>query len=197
MGVAQLMEWLEALAQTLEMEPHALIVWLIAQAIGIIGMVINIFSMQCRKTSGVIIMLLIGSSFFGINYLLLGSYAGAVLNVFSVFRSLYLLSDKRKAKGDQLVVLSAVLLICGGVGIYFDGWIGLIPLLAQAAGTVGMWLRNGAKLRVLQLTLCSPLWLLNNVIVGSIGGIICEVFVISSVLISIARYGWKYLKESD
>ena len=170
---------------------------LLGQILGLCGMVINILSMQCRKTSGVVVMLLIGSSFFGFSYLLLGSYAGAVMNLFSVFRSIYLLLDKRKAARGQLVIMSAVLCVCGGVGICFDGWIGLIPLLAQVAGTVGMWLRNGAKLRVLQLTLCSPLWLLNNLIVGAVGGIICEVFVISSVLISIARYGWKYLKESD
>lgn len=187
------MEWFTSIAQAIGMSSLELI----AQLLGIGAMVFVILSMQCRKTSGVITMLLIGGCFFAINYLLLGSYAGAVMNLFSVFRSLYLLFDKRKAATEQLVVLLAVLTVCGAIGVYLDGWVGLIPYFAQVAGTIGIWLRNGAKLRLLQLTLCSPLWLVNNLIVGSIGGIICEVFVISSVLVSIARYGWKYLKQSD
>ena len=169
----------------------------IAQLLGIIGMVINILSMQCKKTSGVISMLLIGGCFFATNYFLLGSYAGALMNVYSVLRSFYLLIDKRPRKPSQLVVLMTVLAVFGGVGLYMDGPIALLPLVAHVAANIGMWLRNGAKLRLLQLVAVSPLWLINNFIVFTIGGILCEIFVICSIFISIWRYGWKSLKESD
>jgi len=168
-----------------------------AQALSIIGMVINILSMQCKRTSGVITMLLVGSTFFGVSYLLLGSFAGAIMNIFSVFRSLLLLFDKRTRANSQLVLLLTVLLACSTVGLYLDGPIALLPLLGQLGGTIGMWQRNSAKLRLWQLFGSSPFWLINNILVFSIGGILCEVFVITSVLISIARYGWKNLKESD
>jgi hypothetical protein len=173
------------------------LVELLGQALGIVGMVINILSMQCRKTSGVLTMLLIGGCFFTANYFLLGSYAGALMNVYSVFRSLYLLVDKRVRKPSQLVVLMSVLAVCGAVGLYYDGLIALLPLVAHIAANIGMWLRNGAKLRLLQLMIVSPLWLINNVIVFTIGGILCEIFVITSVLVSIWRYGWKALMASD
>ena len=168
-----------------------------AQALGIVGMVINILSMQCKKTRGVIAMILVGSSFFGASYFLLGSYAGALMNVFSVFRSVYLLIDKHKARTYQMIVLMTVLIACGADGLYSDGWIALLPLFAQVATTLGMWFRNGAKLRILQITIASPLWLINNALVFAIGGFLCELFVIGSTLISIRRFGWKYLKESD
>lgn len=190
------MEIIESVLQALGMggmDP----IEIIGQALGIVGMVINILSMQCRKTSGVFAMLLVGGCFFTANYFLLGSYAGALMNVYSVFRSFYLLVDKRVRKPSQLIVLMCVLAACGAVGLYYDGPIALLPLVAHIAANIGMWLRNGAKLRLLQLAIVSPLWLINNVIVFTIGGILCEVFVIGSVLISIARYGWKYLKESD
>ena len=170
---------------------------ILAQALSIVGMVINITSMQCKKTHGVISMLLVGSTLFGISYLLLGSFAGAIMNIFSVFRSLLLLFDKRTRATSQLVLLLTVLLACSAVGLYLDGPIALLPMLGQLGGTIGMWHRNGAKLRLWQLFGSSPFWLINNILVFSIGGILCEVFVITSVLISIARYGWKNLKESD
>ena len=108
-----------------------------------------------------------------------------------------LLFDKRTRATSQLVLLLTVLLACGAVGLYLDGPIALLPLLGQLGGTVGMWQRNSAKLRLWQLFGSSPFWLINNILVFSIGGILCEVFVITSVLISIARYGWENLKESD
>lgn len=187
------MEWFDSLAHSLGMTPLALF----AQILGIIGMVINILSMQCKKTKGVFTMLLFGASFFAANYFLLGSYAGALMNVYAVFRSFYLLLDKRPRKRSQLIVLMSTLVAFSAVGFYFDGPIALITLVAMVVANVGMWLRNGAKLRILQLCVVSPLWLINNFIVFTIGGIICEVFVIVSVLVSIARYGWKNLKESD
>ncbi len=168
-----------------------------AQALSIIGMVINILSMQCRRTRSVFIMLLAGSTFFGISYLLLGSFAGAVMNVYSVIRSVTLLLDKRDKHPVPLVLMLTVLLLCGGVGLYFDGPIALLPLIGQAGSTVGMWLRNGGKLRALQLSVSSPAWLINNILVLSIGGILCETFVIVSVLISIRRYGWRNLLNSN
>ncbi|MBO5897450.1 MAG: YgjV family protein [Clostridia bacterium] len=170
---------------------------ILAQVLSIIGMVINILSMQCKKTRGVIAMILVGSTFFGVSYLLLGSFAGAIMNVFSVFRSLLLLFDKRTRANSQLVLLLTVLFACSAIGLYLDGPIALLPLLGQFGGTMGMWQRNSAKLRLWQLFGSSPFWLINNIIVFSIGGILCEVFVITSVLVSIARYGWKYLKVSD
>ena len=170
---------------------------ILAQALSIIGMVVNILSMQCKKTRGVIAMLLIGSTFFGVSYLLLGSYAGAIMNVFSICRSLLLLLDKRARAASQLVALLTVLAVCSAFGICLDGPIALLPMLGQLGSTIGMWGRNGAKLRLWQLLGSSPFWLINNIIVFSIGGILCEVFVITSVLVSIARYGWKNLKESS
>ena len=161
-----------------------------AQALGIVGMAINILSMQCKKTRGVFAMLLVGGCFFAANYLLLGSYAGALMNVYSVLRSVYLLLDKRVRKVSQLVVMLTVLAMCGAVGLWLDGPIALIPLVAMVIATVGMWMRNGAKLRLVQLVAVSPLWLINNIIVFTIGGILCEVFVFTSVLVSIWRYGW-------
>lgn len=170
---------------------------ILAQVLSIVGMAINILSMQCKKTHGVISMMLVGSSFFGISYLLLGSVAGAMMNLFSVFRSLLFLFDKRTRASSQLVILLTVLLAFSAIGLYLDGPIAFLPLLGQFGGTMGMWQRNSAKLRLWLLFGASPFWLLNNILVFSIGGILCELFAIISVLVSIARYGWNNLKESD
>ena len=58
-----------------------------------------------------------------------------------------------------------------------------------------LWGRNGRHIRVAQLCFVSPIWLFNNTVTGSIGGIITEVFGIVSVVISFLRYGWNGFED--
>ncbi len=170
---------------------------ILAQVLGVGGMTFNIAAMQCRKTAGVITMRLIGAVLFTVSYLLLGSYASAMMNLYGILLSTVLLIDKRERHPMQLVILMPLLVLCCGVGFYADGWITLLPFFGQVGSTLSMWMRNGAKLHLIQLTLTSPCWFINNIVVFSIGGILCEMITITSVLVSILRYGWKNLKESD
>jgi hypothetical protein len=61
-------------------------------------------------------------------------------------------------------------------------------LTAQLVGTLAMWSRNGKTIRVLQLFCVSPLWLIHNIFVFSIGGILCEVFNLGSIIVSLIRF---------
>jgi hypothetical protein len=53
-----------------------------------------------------------------------------------------------------------------------------------------MWTRNGKTIRVSQLAVVSPLWLLYDLLIPtpSLGGILCEVFNIVSVIVSFVRF---------
>ena len=68
-------------------------------------------------------------------------------------------------------------------------WIALILFTAQGGGTVAMWTHNGKTMRIAQLCLVSPMWIVNNIYYFSIGGILCEVFNMVSVIISFVRFG--------
>ena len=67
-------------------------------------------------------------------------------------------------------------------------WIAILLLVAQAGGTLAMWTRNGKTIRIAQLSMISPIWIVNNVFYFSIGGILCEVFNMLSVVISMLRF---------
>lgn len=61
-------------------------------------------------------------------------------------------------------------------------------LAAQLAGTVVFWRNNAKHIRIYQLTVGSPFWLIHNIINFSIGGIITEVFNLISTAISMLRF---------
>jgi hypothetical protein len=66
----------------------------------------------------------------------------------------------------------------------------LFTLIAQATGTFAMWTRDGKKIRLSQMAVVSPFWLLYDLLipVPSIGGILCEIFNMTSVIISFVRF---------
>jgi hypothetical protein len=51
-----------------------------------------------------------------------------------------------------------------------------------------MWSRDGRVIRRAQLFVISPLWIVNNIFYASIGGVVCELFNIVSVLVSFLRF---------
>jgi hypothetical protein len=50
-----------------------------------------------------------------------------------------------------------------------QGWLSLLPIAASCIGTTALFFLQGARMRALMLV-GTLLWLVNNLLVGSIGG---------------------------
>lgn len=161
---------------------------IIAQSIGIIGAVLIIGSYQCKKNKSLVFTQFLGSSCFVINYLMLSAYTGCFMNATGSLRNLIFLSGQ-KARKIWILVLICLLLISGTV-ITWGGFLSLLPFLGMFSVTIAMYSDNGKYIRMAQLFISSPCWLIYNFMSGTIGGVICEVFVIASTVISIIRYGF-------
>lgn len=169
---------------------------LIAQIIGIVAMVFIIFSYQGKKQSSVITMQLVGSLFFGVNYLLLGAYVGALLNVMGVVRAVvFLFKEKLRADkwpwlvGFSLCYIATYVLnftVLGKAPTVFNLLIELLPVVGMVALNIGYMLKDAADVRKCGLV-SSPAWLIYNIVIGSWGAILCEVFSLISIVVGIWR----------
>ena len=157
-----------------------------AQIIGIIAAAINISSFQCKKNRHLFALIGIGSLLFSVNFLLLGAYASAIYNIISIIRSS--LSLSRKTFNKKSFLFLCVLYVAGLIFSY-DGLWSIVLFIAQIVQTYAMWFMTGAGIRKSQYYFVSPIWMINNIIVFSIGGIVCELFVMASAFISYLRFG--------
>ena len=64
----------------------------------------------------------------------------------------------------------------------------ILIIVAQWVDSVGMWTNNFRNIRYCQLFAISPTWLIHNILVFSIGGIITEIFTIISTVIALLRF---------
>lgn len=167
----------------------------IAQAFGIIGMALSIVSFQCRKNKIFFIMQAASGACFAINFLLLGSTTAAFLNFINIFRG-WAFGFAPKKLRTPFAILTGVLYVVSTV-LTYDGLLSLLVLAAQLVGTTVMWTDSGTVIRVAQLAFVSPAWLTHNIICGSLGAILCEIFAITSTVISLIRFGKKGFASAD
>ena len=158
---------------------------ILAQVLGVAGMAVGILSFQCRKNSLLFWGLGISGLLFSVHYFLLGAFTGALINVINVVRSIWLVTPRLKHWG---FMVGMNLLYCAAILITYNGWLSILILLTQLAGTFAMWQNNGKTIRVVQFFVISPIWLMHNIIVFSVGGIICEIFNLCSILVSFIRF---------
>lgn len=165
---------------------------IIAQILGIFGMLGAIISYQCKKNKNYFIWQGLSGAFFSAQFILIGAWAGLIFNAFNIVRAIAYQSKKAKSVfyviSLELLVLMAALL---SIFVFKEAWwLVLFTLIAQATGTFAMRTRDGKKIRISQMAVVSPFWLLYDLLipVPSIGGILCEIFNMTSVIISFIRF---------
>lgn len=156
------------------------------QIFSLIGMVAIILSYQCKSNRKLVAVVGVGALLFAISYFLLGQPIAAMSNIIAVICSLACLNDKLKNKYVFVIIsLMYVVATC----FTFEGWWSLVFMIAQIAGTYAIMFRSGTFIRNMRLFFVSPVWLINNTVMCfTVGGIICEIITMASIVISFIRY---------
>ena len=158
-----------------------------AQIISIISMVVMVLSFQMKRNKNLFAMQIVASIGFAVSYFMLGSPIGAMFNIGGMLRSMFFSVPKLKNNYWVLFILELYFIVV--TFFTYGGLMSLFLLIARLVSTFFMWKDNGRLIRISLVCYVSPAWLINNIIVGSIGGILCETFNIVSILVSFARYG--------
>ena len=133
-----------------------------------------------------------------IHYLMIGGYSGMAMNMVGFVRCLCLGSPKPIFRG-KMALISILLFnaILGCFTVPNEGWIGLLPILAQLIGTCSLWTRNNRTIHLIQLFLLSPAWATYAVIVGSLSGLLNEIITVCVILYYFIRFhGGHHKKEA-
>ena len=169
--------------------------YIVAQAIGILGMAMNIVSYQAKKQRNIILIQFFGSLFFAVNMFMLGAYTGAFLNAVGVLRAATY-SNKEKIKNIKLfnflfifIYLISYLLTFTLLNKPFtllNALIEILPVIAMIATTISFAMNSAGSVRKFAF-ISSPSWLVYNCVNFAVGGILCEAFSLISVILAMIR----------
>lgn len=153
----------------------------IAQAVGMISFFLGIvcfFQKDDRKLKTVMLIMNINNA---IHFALLGAWTAVGASIFSVIRTGIAL----KTSSRVVAYLFILVLLVFGL-ITSNRWQDLFPIMGACIGTYALFCLSGIKMRIAFL-LGAICWLTNNIIVGSIGGTLLEITLLTVNMNTIYR----------
>jgi hypothetical protein len=158
------------------------------QIIGFIGLLFFVLSFQQKNRNNILVLMLFGQAIFLFHFVLLAAWTAVGMNLIGMVRTLiFRFRDEQECADWKFWPLVFVLLFILAGLLAREYWIGVLPVVAMSIETIGLWKRNERILRLINL-FPHPFWFSYNLLKGSLAGIVCEIFVFSSILIAIMRY---------
>lgn len=156
------------------------------QLIGAVGIISSIISFQCRKHKSLMIFRTGNELLFAVQYIMLGAYTGAAMNLIGCLRNVIFARTVEKGKSTMMQrILFSVLFIIFSL-ITWTGLKSILIGIAKVVSTAAYGNKNVAIVRIMIL-FTSISWFIYNAMVGSIAGCICELFTICSIIVGIVR----------
>ena len=182
---------------------------IVAQLVGILGMIANLLSYQQKKHISFLLFQLFGNGLFFVNFLLLGIvdgvfYIGALMNVLGVVRAVVFANKKLFGSDKPIWILIFSLLYVISYVLTFTVFgtettvpnllKEFIPVIAMVVANFAMYVKDAGTARKLSL-ISSPSWLIYDISAKSLGGTIGEVLNLCSIFIGMLRHDVK--KKGD
>ncbi|MGM0768390.1 MAG: YgjV family protein [Pseudomonadota bacterium] len=155
---------------------------LLGQFSGLIALGFCIAGFANKNDDRLMVLLISANVAFALMFAFFESWTAAALTVLVIVR--IALARKYQGSWRIMAVMLAINLLVAAVT-----WrepTDIFPLTAAVLGTVGMFMLRGIPLRVV-LGLAALAWLLNNLVIGSVGGTLAEGMVLVTNVITIVR----------
>jgi len=160
---------------------------LFIQMIGFVALAISIIAFQFKKHGQIVFCKMASEFIFSIQYVLLGAWTAAVLDVISVIRNLLFCKlVKKNISTLPVILVFGCFVIATGVFTY-DGLASLLPIASKLLTTVSYGMKNEKWLRIITLPSC-VFWIIYNVTVGSIAGVLTDSLALVSLLIAMYKF---------
>ena len=163
--------------------------------VGILALLTWIISLQCKRRSKFLKLQVLANSFYALEYLLLGAYSGAVMNLISVVRC-RIYYDNEKSKKDNTkfqLIIFIIITVLFGIITYVDYLSILITMIALCY-TISSWQKRGEITRYVY-TFGAIALLYYNMNVGAYFFVFGNIVELISGVIAIARIDLKTTKN--
>lgn len=170
---------------------------LAANIVGLAAVAMFVLSYQLKTRRGIIFFNAGSRVLYVLQYLLLGAFEGAVLDVVALLVSV--LAQKKEhgilSKHPKTTIIGANLFILIVGLMFYQNVFSLLPVAGVLFETGALWLNKEKEIRILSF-FGAPFWLAYNLIYVAYGSAVGNVMTMVSIGIAILRYDLLKKKES-
>jgi hypothetical protein len=160
--------------------------YLIAQILGFTGMGFIMIGMQQKQYGRIVLCEIANNILAATHYIFLGGFTGMWISFASaVTNVIYWYRNKKGLSNFYYQIAFGILFVLLAL-LSWHGFFSIFILLAKLISSVSLGINNPRIIRLLKL-ISFPCWLIYDISVGSIAGIVGDAMSIASVVIGIVR----------
>lgn len=162
---------------------------LFAQLFGVASMILLFITYQLNSRSKILFCHICLSVCWVIHYGLLGAMSAMVINIICFLRNVIFFVSGQKEKEEHSLTSTVIICAAEIAATLFirNSPLDFLALMGAPLQTVALYMKKPVYIRILML-MASPLWLIYDHFNGSYAGIVTEIIVMISIIVSIVRY---------
>ena len=162
---------------------------LIAHAVGLFAVVTFLLSYQQKKRKNIIVWNTVSRCLYIIQYIMLGAFEGAVLDILGAVSSVAAQRKNNKfiARHTKTVIILINLIIIGAGLLLYENVFSLFPVAGVVLHTSAFWINEEKTIRKVSFS-GSPFWLVYNLASRAYGSAIGDILTMVSLGTAIYRY---------
>ena len=160
--------------------------YVVAQLIGALGTIAVVVGMQQKKYNRIVFCKIFNEFVASIHYFLIGGYTAMVINFASCLTNGVYWYRITKGKSTLIfqILFGALFVTLGALS--WQGPISIFVVLAKLISSVSLGIKTPRTIRILNL-ISNPCWLIYNLYMGPVAGIVTDSLVIASTIIAVVR----------
>lgn len=165
---------------------------IIPQIIGLAAVATFLLSYLQKKRKSIILLNVFSRCLYILQYLLLGAFAGAVLDVLGAVSSV--IAEKKHKPFVQKHIKAILIAMNGSIvaagvtlALINQSWLDLLPVLGVLLHTGAFWMTDEKVIRRVSL-LGSPFWFAYNFLSRAYGSAVGDLLTIGSIIVAMIKY---------
>lgn len=154
----------------------------LGQICGLVALAFCIAGFANKNDDRLMVLLISANVAFALMFAFFESWTASALTVLVIVR----ITLARKYQGNWPIMLAMLAVNLVVAWVTWKSPTDVFPLAAAVFGTVAMFMLRGIPLRIV-LGLAALCWMLNNLVIGSVGGTLAEGMVLVTNIITIIR----------
>lgn len=169
--------------------------YILSQVFIIINYIFLVITYQCKNRKQILILNFGALISTGISYIFLSAYSGLAMTVVAIIRNIiFIVDEKKNGKSDEngikdymILAILYIISIISGI-LTYNGILSMMSVAATMLYTYSVWQKNTKRYKILGIPV-GIIWIIYNIYIFSIFGIILETVLAISAIIG-------YIKEN-
>ncbi len=152
--------------------------YIVAQIVGVLAVVCYLLSYQFKKRPHIVLVNSMSSALYVIQYILLGAFEGAVMDIISTISSVAAKNKEKRfiAKYVKVIIIIVNILLFAVGLVFYKNIFSFFPVFGAMLQVSALWITDEKKIRLISF-IGVPFWLIYNLIsqayTATLGSALC------------------------